>query len=378
MYPVKFLLISPREPSGATWLINCLLELGIKTYRRQDPDWMWLRQDDGTFILNPEERILKKWLPVLSRKSSFVFRHDIEVQWSHEWPVSDYTDLPVIYFVRDPRDAIYSRFKREAPKVSFWEFIQVPSPDTLLNKIDNWILFNLCWLKHCRINVFKFEDYKTDAAKTLKGVLSFVDFSPPEGLFLSALSESSSDKARAAELEYKKRNKSDNQLINRAGAPAEWKKVLNGPDKMTMLEVEKRTNLLLSRFGYESNQLNQYSPDPAVHPGLDVLPFYSQLDEDAKSTFREYENAVSSTKYLSEFVSKLNKRTMDSYELLSFERELLLSNLALLFKSAGENRLYEKVRGLMSVSDNAPSGALNVLRQLIPPAFKNLIKGRSR
>jgi len=153
----KIYLVSPREPSGATWLINCLLELGIMTYR-YSPAGMW-RNETGRWFLNSHEHVLRKWLPALVDHSSFQFRDDLEVQWMHEWFTDAYADNEILYFVRDPRDALFSRFKREAPQLSFREFAAFPDVYTLLDKVANWWLYNKTWLAHPRVTVFRFEDY---------------------------------------------------------------------------------------------------------------------------------------------------------------------------------------------------------------------------
>ena len=82
--PREVLLVSPAEPSGATWLINCLLLLGVRTYRTSARG-MW-RQEGENYYLNEHEEVLKKWLPALNERDSFRFRADLAVRWTHEWP----------------------------------------------------------------------------------------------------------------------------------------------------------------------------------------------------------------------------------------------------------------------------------------------------
>ena len=85
-------MASPAEPSGASWLINCFLELGIKVSHRpivanlwrggdsaSPADRLWQPTADGSYRLHPKAQILKKWLPALSRIECFSFREDIEI-----------------------------------------------------------------------------------------------------------------------------------------------------------------------------------------------------------------------------------------------------------------------------------------------------------
>ena len=92
-------LSSPAEPSGASWLINCLLELGIKVSHKPVVDNVWRHAEptpppdhmcrtaaDGSCRLHPKAQVLKKWLPVLSSIESFFFRDDIEVEHVQDLP----------------------------------------------------------------------------------------------------------------------------------------------------------------------------------------------------------------------------------------------------------------------------------------------------
>lgn len=216
----KIYLISPREPSGATWLINCLLELGIKTYRNSNPS-MWIKSGRH-YQLSPHEDILKKWLPALWDHPVVSFRYDIEVEWSHVWPAPVVNDFQVIFFTRDPRDSLFSRYKRESPEQTFEEFIHFPDVDTLLDKAHNWRLFNLSWMAHPRQKVFRFEDYKDNDAEVLASVLDFIGLEYPPLAVKQALAASTFLRAAEAEGKYRLEHPDDCELINRAGKAGEW------------------------------------------------------------------------------------------------------------------------------------------------------------
>lgn len=242
----KIYLVSPREPSGATWLINCLLELGIKTYRFS-PAGMWHRSGDR-WLLRSHEYLLRKWLPALVDHPHFVFRDDVEVQWMHEWFTDDYADHEVLYFVRDPRDALYSRYKREASLFSYSEFATFPDTYTLLDKITNWWLYNKTWLTHPRLHLFRFEDYKADAEGTLAAVLKALqlDYGGPD--ITNAVQCSTFDRAAAAERAYRAEHPDDSQLINRSGRPMEWQ--AGEMDKAVIARIEAGCGDLLAQLEY--------------------------------------------------------------------------------------------------------------------------------
>lgn len=249
----KIYIISPREPSGATWLINCFLELGIKTYRVKESQ-MWIKTEYG-YRLTKEEQILKQWLPVLSRKNIFSFRDDIEVQWTHEWPQEKFEGHQIIFFTRDPRDSLYSRFKRENSNLTYTEFIDFLDDKTLLNKIDNWLLFHSLWLKKSNLKVFRFEDYKENSYSTLNSILSWVQIEFSESMKNDALKNSTSEIAALTEKEYLKEVQSDS-VINQGGIVGRWK--LNKEEtEIVNLQLENIGSYLLEKLNYSNvNQLS--------------------------------------------------------------------------------------------------------------------------
>jgi hypothetical protein len=283
--PVKIYLISPREPSGATWLINCFLELGIKTYRETLGE-MWMPIAGGGHVLNPVENHLKKWLPMLSRQQVFHFRRDIEVEWAHHWPHRQHAGHRIVYFVRDPRDALFSRYRRESPDLSFQEFLDFPDPQTLLDKASNWCLYNELWLSQPDIRAFRFEDYKQDARRTLEEVLGYLDMRVDEFALLSALDASAFEKAAEAEKKYRAENPDDVQLINRASQVDNWRV---SDDAASNAAIADKAAALLARFGYDAG-----AGDRAGYsclPQAEVLRFFRRLAVD-DATWRRLREAA--------------------------------------------------------------------------------------
>lgn len=267
----RIYLPSPREPSGATWLINCLLELGIRTFR-YSPDGMW-RRKKGQWLLSPHEGLLKKWLPALSDHDRFYFRDDIEVEWMHEWRSEKHADAQILYFVRDPRDALFSRYKREAPQLNFAEFAGFPDVRTLLDKVLTWKLFNEGWLSHPRLTVVRFEDYKADAARTLLQVLhaTGLEYGPAD--IDRAVRHSTYERAAAAERAYRAEHPQDTQIINRSGLPMEWQ--TGKIDGNVVARIESLCTGLLERLGYSSPAARHQAISLERH--LPQLRFFEQV-----------------------------------------------------------------------------------------------------
>lgn len=265
--PGKILFVSPEEPSGASWLLNCWLELGIRIghkpavdrlWRAADPrpaaDHIW-RCEGGACVLKPKADVLRKWLPALGRQAEFRFRQDLWVEYVQDYPPRpgsvEAGDDPVIFFIRDPRDALYSMYRRTAPAMSFAEFLRFPHPRTLLDPIDNWSLLVRCWQARPGVTFFRFEDYKRDAFGLLQRILATLGLRYDDAEVQAAVEGSSFQAARDSEQRYRERFPSDRQVANRAGKVGDWRQ---DPENREAVEViERRTGPLLDAFGYTAD-----------------------------------------------------------------------------------------------------------------------------
>lgn len=244
----KIFLVSPSLPSGASWLINCFLELGIRTYRISPEPQMWLREGSG-YVLHPREQVLKKWFPVLSEYKCFAFREDLEVEWVHEWPNARFDGAEIIYFIRDPRDSLYSQYTRMKLDLPFREFVRSPDPQTLLGLVDNWRLYNLRWLVYSGgLLFFRFEDYKKNAAGLLNRILDSIRVPVGQEEIQRVVEASTQEKAALAERKYQKTNPQDTRIINQGGKIWAWKEYPEICEVMT--EIERQNQDLMAYFGY--------------------------------------------------------------------------------------------------------------------------------
>lgn len=327
----KLYLISPREPCGATWLINCLLVLGTKTYRTTVGDDMWVKER-GSWVLNPIEEPLKKWLPVLSEARHLSFRDDLEVEWAHIWPTGKTANAKIIYFIRDPRDALFSRYRRESPDVTFKEFLDFPDGQTQLDKIETWNLFNESWLAQPDLMVFRFEDYKQDALATLRSVLEFSGIIVSESAMLEAVERSGFERAVAAEKHYREIHPEDTQVINRASQVGSWKDPSLSAEAA---EIVERCGGLMTRFGYLAAQGHDKKPSYLPHSRL--LRFYRNLNVpadfwDRPNDGREQERIMTTVTLSME----LNEAELGRYHLQPYERWQLVSGMQEFLRALGE------------------------------------------
>lgn len=308
----KVYIVSPREPSGATWLINCFLELGIKCYRVQESQ-MWIKTECG-YVLTKEENILKQWLPILSLKKSFFFREDIEVQWTHEWPQEKFEGHKIIFFTRDPRDSLYSRYKRESPNLAYDEYINFLDDKSLLDKIDNWVLFHLSWIQNSNLKIFSFEDYKKDAYLTLNSILSWIKVDFNENMKVEAIKNSTSEIASLAEKRYLETTNIEDK-VNQGGIVGRWKENYDETCNVS-ISIEQRASFLMSKLGYDITNTPFTEKDFLSRVSFSIMfnPFFNELQLN-KLYILDYEYLA----IIDNFVDNLNELKLKNSKLKAYE-----------------------------------------------------------
>jgi hypothetical protein len=210
-------LVGPIEPSGLSWLVNCLLELNIRT--SQSPEiWDF---ENGKFKVKEVRQELSRWLPALGKiDREFEFIPGLSVTWSHDWPTSKHISTKTLLFTRDPRMALYSGYKRNAePGTTFRQYLLKIDPKWLLNRMQLWSLFHLLWSSHPQVQYFFFEDYKRDPGKLLSRILVELGIEDcSENDILGAVASSSWEKARKAEAVFNSNAHSDKKIMIRKGS----------------------------------------------------------------------------------------------------------------------------------------------------------------
>ena len=260
--PRTILLASPREPSGGSWIVNCLLELGVRVNMKptvarawrggaDSPEaaTMWQATSSGRWRIHPRAEALTKWLPILSRRETLAFRDDVEVLYVQDLPDPGVHGDRTALFLRDPRDAIHSHYRRNRPEMPIEEFIRFPHHETLLDVVAHWALFVECWLARSGDCVYRFEDYKANDNALLGRIVGDlgIEASPEE--IASAARESNYEKAREAEEKYRATHPQDDEIAMRAGKVGEW---MTSEDLRAMSrEIERRTGPLLTKLGYD-------------------------------------------------------------------------------------------------------------------------------
>jgi hypothetical protein len=287
---------------------------------------MWLPDVRG-WRLDPRENILKQWLPILSEQEYFYFGEEVEVQWMHEWPTDAEFGFRVLYFIRDPRDALYSRYRRERATLSFKEYLAFPDAFSLLDKIDHWIAFNEAWLAHPCIKVIRFEDYKADAFGVLKETVNWLGLTRSDADLRKAVEKSSFERAAEAERAYLREN-GGGQLINRAGKAGEWCSLTE--ENEAIEEITRRCAFLLCQLGYEARRVAKRGI--GNRPQFGFLNFFSsvRLPDSIRQTMEKEADLN-----VREFITRLNPQLLRASGVTDSEAHVMLDTLSEYARAAG-------------------------------------------
>ncbi len=375
--PMRIVLASPREPSGGSWLINCLLELGVRVNLKtaidrvfrsvnnmREPAAMWEPADNGEWRLHPRAESLKKWLPILSTRETLRFREDVSVFYVQDLPRPEVQGAHSVLFVRDPRDAIQSFYQRVKPDQTLQTFVHFPHPETLLDAIAHWRLFVESWMARENIHVYRFEDYKSDAVALLTRIVADLGIRATSDEIAHAAHASSYEKARAAEERYRAQHPGDEEVAIRAGKVGEWK---SSPELAELSrEIEIRTSSVLERLGYKLHL--PPSPPPIVDglSQLRFLPVFAQMELPA--SWREAAAAgdpMQCPHLLPTLghASTLDSRAIAAARLHTREARQLLDSLCE-YASAWQQLQRSRVESLRAEFDNGSDFQMNRIREL--------------
>lgn len=314
-------LIGPIEPSGLSWLINCLIELNIKCSIDRET---W-NEFDGRFQLRSGKEQLRRWLPALSDpERHFNFRSEIEVNWSHNWINGENIANKTIFFTREPKSALFSGYKRlGSTRLSFYDYLNEIDPQWLLNRMQLWNLFHGLWSLHPDIKVFLFEDYKTNAIETLKTVIEFLQISGIKQEELERAVEASSfEIAKRSEEKYLKEQDVKVAPMIRQGS-------LNIEDELTerkaydLIDLECSSLFDEIRIGKSvEDHLKNGNLNPHVFAYLERNYSLSQYFP----TFSSADERLSAYRHISIESINISKKSSNNYHLVSAIQRNIINN----------------------------------------------------
>jgi len=300
----RFSIISPLAPNGVGFLLNILLELNIMVFRGtkpnqgptdQGPPTMWRRVGRKYYIKDEfQYENIKMHISSIRNNFGYVFEPDVEVHWDHPISLNDYQERSLIVFVRDPRDALFSLYRREktAERISgdldFKGFLNSRSARFLgiYNDIANrhesgeslifrnyWysnqsrflgnggygtivdehlgyyetMLSGLANLGKERFMLVRYEDMKRLPLVHLINILGYLSVHRDISEMVHAINSSSVSKA--AKIEMESRLTKNGNVINAKGMPYEWKSNLEFQSEYEA--IKKSLDDLIRLLGYE-------------------------------------------------------------------------------------------------------------------------------
>ncbi len=285
-------IVSAPFSSGVTWLVNVLLELNIRTTNTSFLTGHWMNDERGAEI-GPKACAHLKWhLPVLHERTKFSFEPGLEVLWEHRLDFALQPERPTILYVRDPRDAIYSLYKRNyAQDLSFIDYLRRPDqwhdhfPGLFgLPPAETWAYFHLYWLamqEVMNVRVIRFEDMRAHPLAVTQKILEFLGVQRPVAEIERALELSTYDRARVA-MERTAQETGENFLTARRGKVGEWKEVYQ-PEELSCFGGP--AHYAMRKLGYEVMEESPSEMKPGSDGQITPVPEISPPLEKARDQF---------------------------------------------------------------------------------------------
>jgi hypothetical protein len=178
-------VVSPEMPCGAGWLATALLELGVPLWKP------WGIRDESLWEHRGERRYRhvcagSSWSRLVvgfEDGREMDFRSAPVPRFSHAWPGLAAPLPALVVVVRDPRDTLYSAWRRGlrsgqlAGGIPFEEFVAAPFHHRPVSWTGYLALFLTLWRRAAAGRhhlVLRFEDAKADPRETLRRVLRYL------------------------------------------------------------------------------------------------------------------------------------------------------------------------------------------------------------
>lgn len=225
-------IVSPELPCGAGWIGNVLLELGIPIWDPWGADMgaEWVHCGARRYRYQRPDEGWRRLLPALQHGREFAFREAPVPRLGHHWP-GQYAALPAVVVVRDPRDALYSAWRRERAlgalpaDLEFAQFVHAPFRTWPLSWAAYLTLHVSRWqaqLLHSGGLILRFEDFKRDPLTQARRVLEMLRVHVSEGELAEALSVSDHSSVKQAEDRLLAAGSVRTALLA-SGQPEEWR-----------------------------------------------------------------------------------------------------------------------------------------------------------
>lgn len=228
-------IVSCALPSGVAWLFSCLLELRVPAWKPWNADSRLEWQPRGEFTYrywcagDPWSRLA----PALVSGREFAFREQPVPRFTHGWPGAHPACPRTILVVRDPRDALYSAWRRDEADTGldgsspdrFITYANGCDPGLDYRRADYWDRFHAAWFRYLagkEYLVVRFEDLKRQPLDALDLICRFLALPAGAGELMRAAAASDFDIVLRVDQALVSRGVFD-RPINRAGTVEEYR-----------------------------------------------------------------------------------------------------------------------------------------------------------
>ena len=233
-YPdFTFDVVSPELPCGAAWLANCFLELNIPVWNpwNVEVENEWKRLSPFHYQYTASQQPWRQVLPALQYLREYQFNPKHAASFRHQWPFAKEKGRRLIFFVRDPRDALFSYWRRtihnEAEfSLPFENFVHSRYFHHPFSFREYLLIFLRLWkdqLSETNHLIVRFEDYRNNSRQTLKRVLNFLNMEIEDDQISRALVCSDFSAMKRVEDQMEKKAKLKDKF-NYAGIAFEYQK----------------------------------------------------------------------------------------------------------------------------------------------------------
>ena len=233
-YPdFTFDVVSPELPCGVAWLANCLIELNIPVWQPWDTevDNEWKRLAPFHYQYTASQQPWKQTLPALQYLREYKFNPRHAACFRHQWSHAYEKKRRLIFFVRDPRDALFSYWRRTIHNetkfnLSFENFVHSRYFHHPFSFREYLLIFLQLWKEYLSKSnhlIIRFEDYRNNARHTLGRVLNFLNIEVEDDQIGRALACSDFSTIKRVENQMEK-NAQLKCKFNHAGIAFEYQK----------------------------------------------------------------------------------------------------------------------------------------------------------
>jgi hypothetical protein len=227
-------VVSPQFPCGAAWLANALLELqvplphlwGFETAAE------WQDVGDGVSRYAAMHGPWRQTLASLWPGREFHFVQGVRPRFTHAFPWQLAPNQRTVWMVRDPRDALYSEWRRHqrneglSPAIDLPEFLRSPFLGGPVSVVDMLWLHLRAWqavAQACpeQVLVLRFEDWKKRPVESLATVVRWIGVDACTEALQQACAASDVSRLQAIE-QALALDDAQSRQFNRRGAVLEW------------------------------------------------------------------------------------------------------------------------------------------------------------